>query len=179
MSSIDVPWPGSLGSSTANPADAKASARPRIDWGQPVNPCRTRAPSGPPGEEKGSAPGRTDGSGIGVLRGERLVPPVPRGGRWLRVLVDAVDGAHGHALAAARTELGDDDHVDAVVEDGAELRRTVPDARVAVDALRHLDPKRGQLPLRISLPRRDALLAGGRRHHEQAMSIPGPAVCSR
>src|SRR5438477_54840 len=45
MSSIEVPCPGSSGSSTANPAPARASARPRIDCGLPVNPWRTRAPS--------------------------------------------------------------------------------------------------------------------------------------
>src|SRR5438094_7844004 len=112
MSSTDVPWPGSSGSSVANPAAANACASPRIDCGQPVKPCSTRAPWGPPGAEKGSAPGRI--SGIGVLSGERLVPPVlgRRVGRG--VLVDAVDGAHGNALATPRAELGNDDHVDAV-----------------------------------------------------------------
>ena len=48
-------------------------------------------------------------------------------------------GQGSQALVAARAELGDDDHVDAVVEDGAELRRAVADARVAVDADRHVD----------------------------------------
>src|SRR2546430_256922 len=86
-------------------------------------------------------------TGGGVLRGVRLSPPVLGGGRRRRVFIDAVDGAHGNTLAAARAQLRDDDHVDAVVEDGAELRRAVTDARVAVDALRHLDPQDRELPL--------------------------------
>src|SRR5437899_2117730 len=118
MSSIDVPWPGSSGSSTAKPAAANAWARPRIECGQPVKPCSTRAPCGPPEAVKGSAPGNTGDSVIGVLRGERLLPPVLWGGRRFWVLVDAVDGAHGNALAAAGAQLGDDDHVDPVIEDG-------------------------------------------------------------
>src|SRR3954469_3872592 len=134
MSSMAVPWPGSRGSSTANPAPANAAARPRIDCGQPVKPWSTRAPWGPPGAENGSASGRTAYSGIGVLRGEGLGPPVLGCRRRLRVLVDAVHGADGDALAAARAQLGDDDHVDAVVENGAELIGAVTDAGVAVDA---------------------------------------------
>ena len=38
MSSTAVPWPGSSGSSTVNPAAASASASGRMDWGFPVNP---------------------------------------------------------------------------------------------------------------------------------------------
>src|SRR4051812_15853683 len=172
MSSMAVPWPGSSGSSTAKPARANASASPRIDWGLPVKPCSTRAPCGPPGAENGSAPGRIGASGIGVLRGQRLRPPVVgrRGG--LGVLVDAVDGTHGYALAAARAQLGDDDDVDAVVEDGAELRRAMTDAGVAVDALRHLDPQRRQLPLRVPFPELDALLTSQRRHGQKGID-PG------
>jgi hypothetical protein len=59
MSSSVVPWPGSRGSSTVNPAAASASARPRIDWGLPVKPCSTSAPIDPPAAEKGSAPAMT------------------------------------------------------------------------------------------------------------------------
>ena len=59
MSSTLVPWPGSSGSSVVKPAAAKASASGRIDCGEPVKPCRTRAPFGPPAAENGSAPGRT------------------------------------------------------------------------------------------------------------------------
>src|SRR5581483_2598884 len=150
MSSMAVPCPGRRGSSTAKPAAANASARPRIDCGLPVNPWTTRAPWGPPGAEKGSAPASTACSGIRVLRREGLGPPVVRCRSGSGILVDAVDRAHGHALAAARTELGDDDDVDAVVEDGTEMVGTVADARVAIDALRHLDTKRGQLPFRVA-----------------------------
>src|SRR6266480_4748898 len=109
MSSTDVPWPGSSGSSVANPAAANACASPRIDCGQPVKPCTTSAPCGPPEAENGSAPGSTAKSGIRVLRGEGVLPPVVGRGRGLGVLVDAVDRAGRQALAAAGAELGDDD----------------------------------------------------------------------
>src|SRR5581483_5092548 len=180
MSSMCVPWPGSRGSSTANPAAAKASARPRIDWGHPVKPCTTRAPLGPPGAENGSAPDRTGCcSGIGILRREGLGPPVLGRGRRLRVLVDAVDRTHGHAFAAARAELGDDDHVDPVVENGAELVGAVADAGVAVDALRHLDAQGGQLPLRVALPELDSLLARRRGHRNEMVPAGIPQVACR
>src|SRR2546425_13071625 len=105
MSSTDVPWPGRSGSSVAKPAAANACASPRIDCGQPVKPCTTNAPCGPPGAENGSAPDST--SVIGVLRAERVLPPVV--GRRVPVGIgdDAVDGADGRqALLAARAELG-------------------------------------------------------------------------
>src|SRR5437899_9535477 len=155
MSSTDVPWPGSSGSSAANPAAANACASPRIDCGHPVKPCTTSAPCGPPAAENGSAPGSTtgrllsperalsvvprekveegeEGSVIGVLRTEGVLPPVV--GRRVPVGVgnDAVDGAHGRqALLAPRAELREDDHVDPVVEDRAELWRAVAQARGA------------------------------------------------
>ena len=71
--------------------------------------------------------------------------------------IDAVDRARGQALVATAAELGHDHDVGAVVEDRAELRRAVAQARVAVDALRHLDAQRRVLPLRVALVRRDAL----------------------
>src|SRR6266508_4631883 len=71
-----------------------------------------------------------------VSRG--FVPPVLRTRRPVGVFVDAVDRARVEALAAAGAELGDDDHVDAVIEDGAELRRAMTDAGVADDAPRPL-----------------------------------------
>src|SRR3954447_11542125 len=162
MSSTDVPWPGNNGSSTVKPASANAWAKPRIDCGEPVNPCSTSAPSGPPAAENGSAPGSTGAadsplrgplgprlasldSGIRVLRTVGIVPPVIGRGRRFRVFVDAVHRAHRQALAAAGAQLRDDDHVDPVVEDGAEVRRAVAQAGVAVDALRHLDAQRRQL----------------------------------
>src|SRR5207248_6505412 len=80
-------------------------------------------------------------------------------------LVDAVDRADRQAFATAGAELGDDDHVDPVVEDGAELRRAVAQAGVAVDALRHLDAEHGQLPLGVALARLHPLLAGAGGHH--------------
>src|SRR4051794_11595705 len=178
MSSMAVPWPGSSGSSTAKPARANASASPRIDWGLPVKPCSTRAPCGPPGAENGSAPGRIGCSGIGILRREGLGPPVL--GRLCRsgILVDAVDRAHRHALTAARTQLRDDDHIDAVVEDGAELVGAMAYARIAVDALRHLDAQGRQLPLRVALAGLNPLLACRCRHRtdgtgrHRAASVP-------
>src|SRR4051812_29740450 len=146
MSLTSVPCPGSSGISTVYPAAANASARPRIDCGLPVKPCSTRAPTGPPAHEPGSAPGITF-SGVGVI-GSGLLPPVVRRRLPVRIVVDAVDRAHRQALAAARAQLRDDDHVDPVVEDGAELRRAVADARVAIDALRHLDEEGEVLPFR-------------------------------
>src|SRR5690606_12288153 len=65
--------------------------------------------------------------------------------------------------------------VDAVVEDRAELRRAVPQARVAVDADRHLDPQRRVLPLRVALPRRQALAAGGGGHRGGTVA-PGQVI---
>src|SRR3954452_23956679 len=163
MSSTVVPWPGRSGNSTVKPAAAKASASGRIDWQLPVKPCTTSTPSGPPAAEKGSAPGMMEGLASGtaatfrldvrIFGAERLFPPVI--GRWLplRVLVDAVDGAHRRkALPAARAELGQDDDVHPVVEDGAKLRRAMAQTRVAVDAFRHLDPERDVLPLRVPDP---------------------------
>src|SRR5438552_11673036 len=174
MSSADVPCPGSSGSSVANPAAANACASPRIDCGHPVKPCTTRAPCGPPAAENGSAPGST--SVIRVLRAERVLPPVV--GRRVPVGVgnDAVDRAHGRqALLAPRAELGEDDHVDAVVEDGAELRRAVAQARVAVDADRHVDLERGVLPLLVALTRLDALRTGTGGHEPSVERPPGQA----
>src|SRR5687768_1651024 len=139
MSSMRVPWPGSVGISTSKPAAENAAAGPATDIGWPVKPCSTNTPV----------------SDIGVLRPERLRPPVvgrrsPRG-----VLVDAVDGAHGRqALPAPGAQLRQDDHVDLVVEDGAELRGAMLQAGVAVDALGHLDTKWSDLPLRVAGPLR-------------------------
>ncbi len=88
-------------------------------------------------------------------------PATSRRGRGSsRVGVDAVDRAGVEALVAARAELRDDDHVHPVVEDGPELRRAVPDARVAVDADRHVDEQRRVLPLGVPLAVRDALGPG-------------------
>src|SRR5256885_13981692 len=123
MSSTDVPCPGRSGSSTAKPAAASASATPRIDDGLPVKPCSTRAPWGPPPAEKGPA---EKGSSIGVLRAARPRPPGVGRRRPVRVGHDAVDGAGRQALVAATAQLGHDHDVDAVVEDGAELRWAGP-----------------------------------------------------
>src|SRR5438094_6380307 len=154
MSSTVVPCPGRRGSSTAKPAAANACASPRIDCGLPVKPWTTSAPRGPPVAEKGSAPARTAGSAvsvIGIFLAIGVLPPVLGCGGGLGVLVDAVDGTHGQALAAARAQLGDDDDVHPVVEDGAELGRAVAQTGIAVDALGHLDAQCGQLPLRVPL----------------------------
>src|SRR5690349_1089987 len=121
MSSTVVPWPGHRGSSTANPAAAKAAARPRIDDGLPVKPWHTSTPCGPPGQDWASAPAMTAGSDIRILRAERLLPPVVDGGRPIGVFVDAVDRAdRGQTLPAAGAQLGKDDDVDPVVEDRPE-----------------------------------------------------------
>src|SRR4051812_21034014 len=169
MSAMTVPWPGSSGISTVKPASANASARGRIDCGFPVNPCRTRAPLGPPCHEPGSAPGIRF-SGVGVI-GCGLLPPVVRRRLPVRIVVDAVDGAHRQALAAARAELRDDDDVDPVVEDGPELRGAVADARVAVDALRHLDEEGQVLPLGVALTRLETFPAGCRHRGQSTRPV--------
>ena len=56
----------------------------------------------------------------------------------------------------ARSKFRNDDHVGAMVEDGAEVRWTVAQARITVDALQHLDAKRHVLPLLVTRPRLDA-----------------------
>jgi hypothetical protein len=153
-SSMSVPCPGRRGSSTAKPAAASASATPRIEFGLPVNPCSASAPCGPPaGEDQASAPaitGRVSSSAVRVIV-LRLLPPVLGRGFPVGVGVDAVDGAGVEALVAPRAELRDDDHVHPVVEDRPELRGAVSDARVAVDADRHVDQQRRVLPLRVPL----------------------------
>src|SRR5207248_6845955 len=171
MSSTDVPWPGSRGSSTAKPAAASASATPRIDDGVPVKPWSTSAPWGPPGAEKGSAEGR---SGIGVLRPAGQPPPRLGGGGPFRVGHDAVDGAGGQALVAAAAQLGHDDDVDAVVEDGAELGWAGPQAGVAVDADRHVDAQRRRLPLGVAAAGGEPLGSPG--HDSRGRTSPGPGA---
>src|SRR3954452_21505644 len=63
-----VPWPGSRGQRTANPAAARCSPHGRMLIGVPVKPCTSSTPvrpSGPfpPGKANGSAPGSTAGGG--------------------------------------------------------------------------------------------------------------------
>src|SRR3954466_9959398 len=78
---------------------------------------------------------------VRVVVGQGFLPPVRghRPGLPVGERVDAVDGAGRQALVAATAQLGDDDDVGSMVEDGAELWRTVTQARIAVDALEHLD----------------------------------------
>ena len=73
ISCQEVPWPGSRGNSTVSPAAARCSAHARMDLGDPVNPWSTRAPTGPPAWEKGSAPGIRDMSALRI--GGRGRPP--------------------------------------------------------------------------------------------------------
>src|SRR5262249_49874162 len=131
--------------------------------GLPVKPWSTSTPCGPPGADHGSHPAMT--SGIRILSGIGMLPPVVGGGYPVGILDDAVDRAHrGEALAAPRAQLGEDDHVDPVVEDRAELWRAVPETGVAVDADRHVDPEGRRLPLRVALACVDALSTGPGRH---------------
>src|SRR5262249_15062362 len=136
MSSTVVPWPGSRGSSTAKPAAANAFATRRIDVGLPVKPWMQSAPAGPPSLDHRSAPGIrsvmwcSESSGVGVVVGQGLVPPLggvagllPLGER-----VDAVHRARWQTLVAPRAQLGQDHHVGTVVEDRPELRRAVAQA---------------------------------------------------
>src|SRR5204862_3813627 len=108
-------------------------------------------------------PGST--SVIRVLRAERVLPPVPGRGLPVGVGDDAVDRADGReALLAARAQLREDDDVDPVVEDGAELRRAVAQARVAVDADRHVDLEGRVLPFLVARTRLHALGTGTGGH---------------
>src|SRR6056297_1017168 len=170
MSSIVVPWPGRRGISTWYPRAAIASAMPRIDDGFPVKPWMTSTPvSLEPSLDIGSASGRTAGEvmaaklAVRVVGSVRLVPPVvgDRSGPPVGIGVDAVDRAHRQALVAAAAQLRKDDHIGAVVEDRTEVRWAVAQARVAVDALVHLDTKRHVLPLLVAGAGGDALVAGG------------------
>jgi hypothetical protein len=77
-----------------------------------------------------------------------------------REFVDAVDRAWLDALVTAGAELREDDDVDAVIEDRAEARWAVSNARVAVDALVHVDVERRVLPLRIPFPIFDSIESG-------------------
>ena len=77
---------------------------------------------------------------VGVVVAEWVGPPVMGGRLRRRIEEDAVDGAHGReALPATGTEFRHDDDVEPVVEDRAELGRTVTQAGVAVDADRHVN----------------------------------------
>ena len=90
----------------------------------------------------------------------RLVPlllPVGEG-------VDAVDRADGKALVAPAAQFGNDDDVDSVVEDRAEVRRAVAQTGIAVDALEHLDAQWRVLPLRVSGPVLDPFVPGRAAH---------------
>src|SRR4051794_2207530 len=176
MSSTVVPWPGNSGNSTAKPAAASACATPRIELQLPVKPWSTSAPCGPPSMLSGSAPGMigavTASSSLVRVVAGGLFPPVVGGGLPVRVREDAVDRTHRRqTLLAARAQLRDDDHVDPVVEDGAELRRTVADAGVAVDADRHVDHERWVLPLGIALPARHPRAPFARCH---GVIVSGP-----
>ncbi|CAO5240997.1 hypothetical protein FAGKG844_20095 [Frankia sp. AgKG'84/4] len=57
MSCQRVPCPGSRGQATVSPAAARASPQGRMLPGEPVKPCTSRTPTGPPADENGSAPG--------------------------------------------------------------------------------------------------------------------------
>ncbi len=69
----------------------------------------------------------------------------------IRVGVDAIDGAWFKALVAPRTELGNDDDVEVVVEDGSEVGGAGSKAGVAVNAHVHVDSQRRVLPQRLPL----------------------------
>ena len=70
--------------------------------------------------------------------------------------MNAIDGARRQALVAARTELRNDDDIDAVVEDGAEGLWAGSKAGIAVDADAHVDHHRWVFPHRIALARFDS-----------------------
>src|SRR6201987_119786 len=51
-----APCPARSGALTVSPAPARCAAHGRTVCGEPVNPCKTRTPTGPPSAEKGSDP---------------------------------------------------------------------------------------------------------------------------
>src|SRR3954468_16618253 len=112
---------------------------------------------------------------IGIVA-SGLGPPVVRCRLPIRIRDDAVDRAHRRkAFLATGTQLRDDDHVDAVVEDRTELRRTMPDARVAIDANGHVDLEGRVLPLRIAFVTLQALGPVPCRHrHRSYGAMPQP-----
>jgi len=67
-----------------------------------------------------------------------------------RVGMNAVDWANRQALVAGRAQLGDDDHVYSVVEDGPQRLWASPQAGVAINANAHVDLQRGVLPERVA-----------------------------
>lgn len=97
---------------------------------------------------------------------KRILPPVV----WRSVpslggeREDAVHRTGLDALIAARTELGNDYYVNVMVENGAELRWTVPNTRVAIDTDRHINVQRSGLPLRVALAFIYADISGRRGH---------------
>src|SRR4051794_25920396 len=120
---------------------------------------------------------------VGVEAAEGKFPPLVGRGGPLRIGIDAVDGTRGQALVAAATELRNDHDIGTVVENRAELRWAVPQARVAVDALRHLDANRRVLPFRIALVIRNALESRRSGHGfrvdaapERSATIPAAAT---
>jgi hypothetical protein len=95
---------------------------------------------------------------VRVVNAERILPPLARCRlrRW--VDNDAIDGANGRkTLAATRTQFRHDDHVKPVIEDGPELRWTMPQTRIAVDAGGHINPERRVLPFFVSDAIHDAI----------------------
>jgi hypothetical protein len=91
------------------------------------------------------------GLSIGIVRSERILPPLLWGLNWIGIDNDAVHRANrGETLSAAGAQFGNDDHVYPVVEDRPKVRRAVPQTRVAVDARRHINLQRWVFPLGVS-----------------------------
>ena len=87
---------------------------------------------------------------------EGFGPPFSGGGRPRGVFVDAIHRARVETLATTGTQFGHDDDIHTVVEDGPKLRRAMADARIAVNAFRHLYAQRQRLPLWVSLAMLDS-----------------------
>lgn len=73
--------------------------------------------------------------------------------------MNAINRAGVEALIAARTQLGDDDDVDVVIEDGPQRKGAGSQTRVAVDAHVHVNHVRSVLPDWVSLSRLETKLA--------------------
>lgn len=65
--------------------------------------------------------------------------------------MNAVHRTHRQALVTAAAEFWQDHHIDAVVKDGPQLLRAVPQACITVNTDRHINKQGWVLPLGVAL----------------------------
>ena len=92
-------------------------------------------------------------SHVGVISAQGFVPPIFWRGLPLTSgkRIDAIHRTGFKTLVAARAQLGENDDVDAVVENGTKVRRASSQAGVATYALRHIYEHRRVGPFCVSL----------------------------